>query len=113
MHIVAVLFRCPIRERIANIGVLIVPDVIAMRLSAVRKDDGDDLRIKYPRARRSAKSKRHKQVPLRQAHGRIGGTVFHVSLGGGVTKGISMTFMEREKDGALKMIIATDVKYPI
>ncbi|MDU5395951.1 MAG: hypothetical protein E6102_04235 [Negativicoccus succinicivorans] len=45
MHVVAVLFRCPTRERIANIRGFIVLDVIAMRLSEVREDDGDDLRI--------------------------------------------------------------------
>ncbi|WP_274954041.1 hypothetical protein [Negativicoccus succinicivorans] len=39
------IFRCPTRERIANIRVFIVLDVIAMRLSAAREDDGDDLRI--------------------------------------------------------------------
>lgn len=41
------------------------------------------------------------------------GPFFAYRWEGCVTKGISMTFMERGKDGALKMIIVTDAKYPI
>ena len=57
-------FRCPTREGIGNIRVFLVPDVISMRLAAVRKDDGDDLRIEHPRARRGTKTsgKRHEQA---------------------------------------------------
>lgn len=68
------------------------------------------------RARRRGKGERQ-DTRASSAYGEradeSGGLFFTYCWGGCVTKGISMTFMERDKDVALKMIIATDAKYPI
>lgn len=69
-----------------------------------------------PRTRRRGKGERQ-DTRASSAYGEradeSGGLFFTYRWEGCVTKGISMTFMERDKDVALKMIIATDAKYPI
>lgn len=66
------------------------------------------------RARRSAKAKRQ-ETWASPAYGKradeSAGLFFTHRWERCVTKGISMTFMEQEKDDALKMIIATDAKH--
>lgn len=69
-----------------------------------------------PRTRKRGKGERQ-DTRASSAYGEredeSAGPFFTYRWEGCVIKGISMTFMERDKDVSLKMIIVADAKYPI